>query len=522
MRILGVVLDGIDGIEVTLEARFDPNYRVNCIRIVGLAEPTVKEGLDRARSAVWPLVRDVAYHQSQGILINLAPADLRKSGRTLDLPLAMVYAGLQLGLRDSTKSGLCFLGELGLSGSVRAVRGVFTAIMAAKREGRTGVVLPEANLTEARLVEGPDLYPVQTVMDAIDVLSGKRAPDSGPRGMNARGRPLDAPDFRDVKGQFSIRRACEIAASGRHNLLMEGPPGSGKTMMARRLPSILPPLTEQQALDVARITSVVRNLDSRTMHLPPFRAPHHSATPAGLIGGGQPLRPGEFSLAHHGVLFMDEFPEFDRRALEMLREPMEERVVHITRATAIKDFPADFLLVAAMNPCPCGYHGKRDGRCRCTERQVTSYRGRISGPLLDRFDLRVLLRPVTGEALLEEGEGEPSASILERVLGARERQTHRFGPGIFNSTAPDRVVLRSCGLRSEERRLLVRLLTEYGMSARALRRLQRVSRTLADLAGEERVTELHLMEASGFRLSAELEGSIPLAGRARGSGPEVT
>lgn len=506
VRILGVVLDGIDGVEVTLEARFSTSYRMHQVRLVGLAEPTVKEGLDRARSAVWPLVRSLSrMSQGCGIIINLAPADVRKTGRTLDLPLAMIYAGLFLGLPDASERGLVFLGEVGLGGAVRPVRGAFAAVHAAKVRGRGAVILPEGNLGEARLVEGIDLYPVRTVFDAVDVLAGRGEPDPGPRGLAARGAPAEGPDFRDVRGQFQVRRAFEIAASGRHNLLLEGPPGSGKTMMARRLPGILPPLGEEESLDAARIASIVRALDPASMHLPPFRAPHHTATTAGLTGGGQPLRPGEFSLAHRGVLFLDEFPEFDRRALEALREPMEERVVHLTRASAVKDFPADFLLVAAMNPCPCGYYGRRDGRCRCTPRQVQGYRGRLSGPLLDRFDLRVFLNPVSPRALLDEGEGEPSAAILRRVTAARSLQAERFGPGVLNSSVSDRQIARSAGYGPPERRLLLKLMVDHGLSARALRRVQRVARTIADLAGSERVQEMHLIEASGFRLGSSLE-----------------
>ena len=504
MRTKGILMDGLDGIEITIEASASKGVKEGQVRLVGNADMAVKEGVVRAQSAVAPFIRPGIWHLDGGILVNLSPADLRKTGRSLDLPMAMVLVGLVLGLRQRDDDAFVLLGELGLDGCVRSVSGVLAAVQTARALKKRAVILPQANLAEARLIDGLDLYPVAHVLDALEVMEDRRAPDDGPRGMEARGKGTAPPDLRDVRGQFQARRALEISASGRHNLLMEGPPGSGKSMLARRFPGILPPLDNEEIMESARIRSLVRLVDPLTMHLPPFRVPHHSATPAGLAGGGSPLRPGEFSLAHKGVLFLDEFPEFDRKALEVLREPMEERLVHLTRATGVKTFPADFLLVAAMNPCPCGWHGLGDGRCTCTPRRVHNYRGRLSGPLLDRFDLRVVLKPVRAEELFSESQCESSELVAERVQKARTRQIRRYGPSLSNATVPDRVIRKAAGYGREERRFLLHSMKKNKLSARSLRRMERVARTIADLAGDKSVTCVHLIEALGLRL--ELPG----------------
>ena len=317
-----------------------------------------------------------------------------------------------------------------------------------------------------------------------------------------------------MRGQYLARRALEIAAAGGHNLLFEGPPGSGKTMLARRMPGILPPLTDDEALECALVHGAVRAARPPDgCAIPPFRSPHHTASPVGLAGGGNPIRPGEISLAHRGVLFLDELPEFSREALEVLREPMEERVVHITRAGRVRTLPAHVLIIAAMNPCPCGFHGLLDGRCTCTPQQVNRYRSRISGPLLDRFDLRVRLKPVKASDLFDGKPAEGSREVRERVIAARDRQrdakSRRKAPPL-NADLPDRVAWDLARLGPPEIAFYRRLVESAGLSARGARRLLRVSRTIADLEGAERVSEIHLSEAVAFRMSEDHAKERPL------------
>jgi magnesium chelatase family protein len=499
---MGMVLDGIRASLVTLEARVSESLRPHEVRVVGMPETSVKEGMQRARAAVWPIIGGVARQAPHGVLVNLSPADVRKAGRSLDLPLAMVYACLHLGLGADEIRPVLLAGEVGLGGEVRGVPGVLAAAMAARVRCGFGLAVATGDLAEASLIDGVPLYGVDTVGEALEVLRGRREPAALARGLPLGPRPEAAVDLAEIRGQWEARRALEIAAAGGHNLLLEGPPGAGKTMLARRLPTILPPLSDSEALEVALIQSASRSLRPERLLEPPFRTPHHTASTAGLTGGGSPIRPGEFSRAHRGVLFLDELPEFDRRALEALREPLEERVVHVTRAGTEACFPADFLCVAAMNPCPCGYALARDGRCTCSPRAVATYRARVSGPLLDRFDMRVVLKPLPAEALFEIGEGETSAVVRARVIAARAAMRARHGPEgpSTNARAPDRSIRSMNRYGPAERETLVELMTRHGISARGTRRLERVARTIADLEASLEVRRRHLVEAAHFRL----------------------
>lgn len=498
---LGTVLDGIDAVLVTVEARTSFDVPAGGCRVIGLPDAAVKEGILRMRMAANPMLGDLPFKEGYGTLLNLAPADIRKAGRALDLPLAVAYSAHILGYAPEPLAKFLFLGEIALSGEIKPVTGAFAAALLAKRHGLSLCCAPE-NLGEARLVVGPRLFAARDLQEAMAIVRGEMTDDKSARGFDSHlTRHQHRLDLAEVKGQWLARRALEVAAAGGHNLLMEGPPGSGKSLLARRMTTILPPLDESEALESARIHASLRPLDVSRFREPPFRSPHHMTTPVGLVGGGHPVRPGEISLAHRGVLFLDELPEFPREALEVLREPMEERVVHMTRAGRSRVIPADALIVAAMNPCPCGHYGGGDGKCRCTPHAVARYRGRLSGPLLERFDLRVRLRAVEAKDLVESASGESSAHVGRRVQEARRRQHDRQGE--VNARLQDADVLRVCELSAEDIARHRRQIEDLRLSARAARRLLRVARTLADMAGEASVHVKHLAEAASFRLNDE-------------------
>ena len=506
---------GINAVPVTIEVHSVPGFDFT---LVGLPDVAVKESHERIMAALTVNGLDTLH---RAYTINMAPADIKKEGALYDLPLAIGMLAGGEKIRSKDLAAYMMVGELSLDGSLQPVRGALPIALCARKEGCKGLILPEENAEEAAVVEGLEVYGLKNLMEVMRFLNGERRdelnPDEpwAPTKVNTQklfddlAFPTDV-DFSDVRGQFKVRRAVEIAAAGGHNMIMIGPPGAGKSMIAKRIPTILPPLTLEEALETTKIHSIVgltgktKGTGSALIVQRPFRSPHHTITDVALVGGGSNPHPGEISLAHNGVLFLDELPEYKRSALEVMRQPLEDRHITVARTKETVDYPASFMLVAAMNPCPCGHYGENNPAhpCTCTPAQVHRYLSKISGPLLDRIDIQCEIEAVPYDQLRDTQPAESSAAIRDRVLRARAVQTERFRHSKLihcNAMMNAKMVRQYCALDDECDKMFEFTMTKLGLSARAYDRILKVARTIADLEGAQDIQKKHLLEAISYR-----------------------
>lgn len=501
VKVFGAAVQGINATIITIEVNISRGIK---FFLVGLPDNAVKESHERIFSALQH--NDIKVPRSQ-VVINMAPADIRKEGTAYDLPLAIGILAANETISAEKLDKFLIMGELSLDGTINPIKGALPIAIKARELGYKGFILPKQNAREAAVVNNLEVYGAENIVDVIDFLNGKESlerTEIDTRTEFFSHNDVYDVDFSEVKGQELVKRALEIAAAGGHNIIMIGSPGAGKSMLAKRLPTILPPFTLQEALETTKIHSVAGKIDGDTslMSRRPFRNPHHTTSDVAMVGGGSFPQPGEISLAHNGVLFLDELPEFRRSVLEVLRQPLEDRKISISRARFAVDYPASFMLVAAMNPCPCGYYTDPNKECVCSPGSIFKYMGKISGPLLDRIDIHVEIVPVPFEKLRDKPAGEPSAAIRARVVAARKIQENRFKnhDGIYcNAQMSSKLLQQYAPLDAESSELLRLAMAKFAFSARAYDKIVKMARTIADLAGEENISSDHIAEAINFR-----------------------